>query len=75
MKLTVFGPTGGTGTQLITQAPAAGHQVTAMARHPESVTASQPGLTVIEADVLNQAPARKGSTEPTPCYQPSVPAP
>jgi putative NADH-flavin reductase len=60
MKLTVFGPTGGTGAQLITQALAAGHHVTAMARHPESVTASHPGLTVIKADVLDPASLEGG---------------
>ncbi len=55
MKLTVFGATGGTGTHLVTQALAAGHHVTAAARHPEAVTTSHPGLTVIQAGLLEPA--------------------
>jgi putative NADH-flavin reductase len=37
MKLTVFGATGATGRQVLTQALAAGHQVTAVARRPEAL--------------------------------------
>jgi hypothetical protein len=34
MKLLIFGPTGGTGAQLLTQALDAGHDVTIVARNP-----------------------------------------
>jgi uncharacterized protein YbjT (DUF2867 family) len=34
MKLTVFGPTGGTGEQVVRQALAAGHYVSAVAPAP-----------------------------------------
>ncbi|KQX49421.1 MULTISPECIES: NAD(P)H-binding protein [unclassified Streptomyces] len=37
MRLLLFGVTGGTGAQLLTQALAAGHQVTAVARDPARV--------------------------------------
>lgn len=37
MRLTVFGATGATGRQVLTQALAAGHQVTAVARRPEAI--------------------------------------
>ena len=46
MKIIVFGPTGGTGRQLVSQALAAGHQVTAFARNPSAI-APRPGLTIV----------------------------
>jgi putative NADH-flavin reductase len=55
MKLTVFGPTGGTGEQILRQALQAGHRVTAMARRPEAIAIAHPNLSVIQADVLNPA--------------------
>lgn len=55
MKLTVLGPTGGTGEQIIRQALAAGHAVTAVARRPEAVTVSHPRLRVCPGDVLDPA--------------------
>lgn len=60
MKLTVFGATGGTGAQLLVQALAAGHRVTAIARHPESIAISDPNLTVIRADVLGSSSLEEG---------------
>jgi putative NADH-flavin reductase len=45
MRLTLFGPTGGTGRQLVDAALAAGHQVIAYTRHAESL-APRPGLAV-----------------------------
>lgn len=56
MRLTIFGATGGTGTCLVQQALAAGHEVTAVVRDPArlSVPAS-PRLRVITADVLDPA--------------------
>jgi len=49
MKLIVFGPTGGTGQQLLQQALAQGHSVTAFARHPQAI-ATRPGLTAVAGD-------------------------
>ena len=53
LKLTVFGATGGTGQQLVRQALAAGHRVTAIARHPEAITIADPELAILSADVLD----------------------
>lgn len=55
MKLTVFGPTGGTGIQLVELALAAGHDVVAVARDPDSVTQQSPNLRVVKGDVLDPA--------------------
>lgn len=55
MKLTVLGPTGGTGQQIVQQALAAGHDVTAVARHPEAVVLTGPRLRVVPGDVLDPA--------------------
>ena len=49
MKLTVFGATGGTGQQLVSQALAAGCAVTALVRHP-ALGKSQSGLTFLSGD-------------------------
>jgi putative NADH-flavin reductase len=56
MKLTIFGATGATGTSLVQQALAAGHQVTAVVRDPArlAIPAHQ-RLQVITADVLDPA--------------------
>jgi uncharacterized protein YbjT (DUF2867 family) len=61
MKLTVFGATGGIGGQVVRQALAAGHEVTAVVRaagrfdvnHPALEVATVPGL--IDPDVLRPA--------------------
>lgn len=54
MQLTVFGATGGTGTEVVRQALEAGHQVTAVVRDPARLSApSAEGLTVIPADVTD----------------------
>jgi hypothetical protein len=55
MKLTVFGPTGGTGEQIVRQALTANHHVTAVARRPAAIAITHPNLSVIEADVLDPA--------------------
>jgi putative NADH-flavin reductase len=53
MKLLIFGATGGTGAQLLTQALDAGHDVTAVARNPDKITISDRARpTVITADIL-----------------------
>ncbi|MFC7762514.1 NAD(P)-dependent oxidoreductase [Catellatospora bangladeshensis] len=48
MKLTVFGATGGIGRQLLAQAAAAGHEVTAVARDPRRLP---PGVRAVAADL------------------------
>lgn len=55
MRLTIFGSTGGTGRQLVTQALAAGHRVVAVARRPEALAAEHDRLEVVRADVLDAA--------------------
>ena len=55
MKLIVFGATGGTGQQLVTQALAQGHAVTAFVRRPEAVTTQHAALTVMQGDVTEAA--------------------
>jgi putative NADH-flavin reductase len=52
MRLTVFGASGGTGRQLLEQALAAGHQVTAVTRRPASI-APRERLHVVGADVAD----------------------
>lgn len=51
-RLAVFGPTGGTGRQVITQALDRGYEVTALARSPERLP-RLPGLRVVAGDVLD----------------------
>ncbi|MGH9090708.1 MAG: NAD(P)-dependent oxidoreductase [Acidimicrobiales bacterium] len=53
MKLTIFGATGPTGVEMVTQAIAADHQVIAVARRPDAVTLSDPCLDVVPADVMD----------------------
>ncbi|MEV1242880.1 SDR family oxidoreductase [Nonomuraea sp. NPDC050022] len=54
MKLTIFGATGGTGTELLRQALAAGHEVTAVVRDPRRLPADLPsGLDIVQADLMN----------------------
>ena len=55
MKIAVFGATGGTGRQFVTQALAAGHQISALVRTPSKLDITEPGLTVIQGDVLQAA--------------------
>jgi len=52
MKLVVFGATGGIGSQAVKQGLDAGHEVTAVARHPSAITLQHERLDVIQADVL-----------------------
>ncbi len=54
MKMTVFGATGGTGTQLVTQALGAGHEVLAVVRGRSRLAIpAHPNLEVAEADVMD----------------------
>jgi putative NADH-flavin reductase len=55
MRLFVLGATGGTGRQLIDQALARGHQVTAFVRSPEKLSARPEGLSVQQGDPRDAA--------------------
>jgi len=52
MKLTVFGASGGTGSQVVSQALDAGHEVVAVVRDPARLPVSHPNLAVVTADVM-----------------------
>jgi putative NADH-flavin reductase len=62
MKLSVFGATGRTGLQVVEKALAKGHEVTALARHPEILTERFPGIRVIPGDVFNLECAERAVT-------------
>lgn len=55
MKIVIFGATGAAGQELVLQALKAGHEVTAVARKPASVTARHERLEVVEGDVTDAA--------------------
>jgi putative NADH-flavin reductase len=62
MKITIFGATGGTGRQLVDQACAAGHDVTAVVRDPTMLTIHS-NLAVVTSDITDPdalAPAIAG---------------
>jgi putative NADH-flavin reductase len=51
MNLVIFGASGGTGRQLVQQAFARGHRVTAFVRDPARLPLYHPDLTIIRGDV------------------------
>lgn len=54
MKLIIFGPTGGTGRELVKQALEGGHSITAYARNPAKIDdIKHPNLKVVRGDVLD----------------------
>lgn len=55
MKLLVFGATGGTGRQLVEQAIAQGHEVTAFVRNPAAVDIRHPKLAIVQGDAMDAA--------------------
>lgn len=59
MKIAVFGATGGTGLQVVKQALAAGHQVTALARDPARLDMADSKLTVVAGSVLEAGPVQQ----------------
>ncbi|WP_457032340.1 NAD(P)-dependent oxidoreductase [Kitasatospora sp. P5_F3] len=54
MKLTILAATGATGRHLLTQALAAGHQVTAVVRNPAKLT--EPSVRTVTADLSHPDP-------------------
>lgn len=65
MRVTVFGASGGVGSEVVRQGLAAGHEVVAVVRDPARLTVPVgPGLGVVTADVMDPAqigPAIKGA--------------
>jgi putative NADH-flavin reductase len=57
MKLTVVAATGGIGRQVLTQAVAAGHDVTAVVRNPQRLAGSAVPVRVVTADLADPDPA------------------
>ena len=55
MKIALFGANGGTGRVLATQALDAGHQVTAVTRHPETFGLAHERLRVVTGDAMDAA--------------------
>ena len=55
MKLLIFGATGGTGRQLVDQALAQGHEVTAFVRKPSRLPVKHDKLIVMTGSILDQA--------------------
>ncbi len=55
MKLLIIGATGGTGRELVTQALARGHAVTALVRHPDRLAVRHERLSIVQGDVLDPA--------------------
>lgn len=53
MKLTVLGASGGTGQEVARQAIAVGHEVTAIVRRPDAISAPSPQLRVVRGDLLD----------------------
>ncbi len=53
MKLAICGATGGTGRQLVEQALARGHEVTAIVRDPSKLDMAHPQLQIVQADMLD----------------------
>ena len=55
MKLAIFGATGGTGRQLVEQALADGHQVTAFVRRPAVLKVRHDRIRIVAGDVRDAA--------------------
>ena len=53
MKIVIFGATGSVGQQLLDQALARGHNVSAFTRNPAKIKKKHQNLTIMEGDILN----------------------
>ncbi len=62
MRIAVFGATGNIGRQIIREAEARGHRVTAVVRDPARLEARPPHLQVVQGDVLNPADVARAAT-------------
>ncbi|MFK0155019.1 NAD(P)-dependent oxidoreductase [Streptomyces sp. NPDC090499] len=62
MNLTVFGATGGIGREIVRQALASGHRVTAVVRDPARLTVTGTGLEVVRADLTDPEVVRPAVT-------------
>jgi putative NADH-flavin reductase len=54
LKLFVIGATGRTGQEVVQQALARGHRVTAFVRSPENIDLKNERLTVLKGDVMDE---------------------
>jgi NAD(P)-dependent dehydrogenase (short-subunit alcohol dehydrogenase family) len=70
MKLTIFAATGGIGRQLLEQALAAGHDVTAVVRNPKNLPGEAGRFRIVTADLAAAGPSH-APTSPTTCSGPS----
>jgi len=59
MKIAVFGGTGGTGLQFVSQAIEAGHSLKVLARSPAKLVITSYNLTIIKGDGLNEEDVEK----------------
>jgi putative NADH-flavin reductase len=59
MKIAIFGASGKTGILTVYQALDKGHQVTAFARNPSSVTIQHKKLTIVQGDILDYENVKK----------------
>jgi putative NADH-flavin reductase len=55
MHIALFGATGGTGRQIVQQALATGHHITALVRDPAKLAPTPAGLSLIQGDVQESA--------------------
>ena len=62
MKILLIGATRGTGKEILTQALAQGHQVTALARNPAAITIQNDKLTIVQGDILDATSVEKATT-------------
>jgi len=53
MKIAIFGASGRIGSRIVNEALNRGHEVTAVARHPENYTLEKPHLRVARGDLFN----------------------
>ena len=54
MKIALIGASGNAGSQILAELSRRGHQITAIARHPEKI-AALPGVTAVQGDVYDAA--------------------